>query len=80
MDDDNLYPSVSFVGQRHITDGSFAIETHLLNKEGVSSTKAEISFLHFIRKNEAFDSFEILKEQIKKDIQEAQRVINFLAL
>lgn len=80
LDDDNLYPSVSFIGERHITDGSFAIETHILDKEVHPGEKVEISFLHYIRKNEAFDSFEALKSQIDKDIGEAKRVIHFLVL
>ena len=80
MDDDLLYPSVSFIGQRSITDGSFAIETHILDNEINTSKKADISFLHFIRNNESFDSFESLKKQIGKDIEEAKKVINFLAL
>ena len=80
LDDDQLYPSVSFIGQRSITDGSFAIETHILDKEVKESTRVELSFLHFIRKNDSFDSFEALKKQIEEDIDEAKKVINFLAL
>jgi len=80
LDDDHLYPSVSFIGQRTITDGSFAIETHILDNDITSSKKADISFLHFIRKNRPFDSFEVLKAQIDEDIQEAKKVINLLAL
>ncbi len=80
LDDDKLYPSVSFIGQRSITDGSFAIETHILDKDIKSSKRAYISFLHFIRPNESFDSFEALKKQIGDDIDEAKRIINFLAL
>ena len=80
LDDDTLHPSVSFLGQRSITDGSFAIETHILDKEVQESTSVELSFLHFIRKNESFDSFEALKKQIGVDIENARKVINFLAL
>jgi len=80
LDDDRLYPSVSFIGQRSITDGSFAIETHILNEDIKTSESAELSFLHYIRKNSSFESFEELKEQITKDIDEAKKVINFLAL
>ncbi|PHR57853.1 MAG: bifunctional riboflavin kinase/FAD synthetase [Arcobacter sp.] len=80
LDDDRLHPSVSFIGKRHISDGSFAIETHLLEKEVSPSAKAEISFLHYIRENKAFDSFEDLQKQIDDDIIEAKKVINFLAL
>lgn len=79
-DDDRLYPSVSFIGKRHISDGSFAIETHILEDEVSPSTRAEISFLHYIRENKAFESFEDLKKQIHNDIIEAKKVINFLAL
>ena len=80
LDDDHLYPSVSFIGQRTITDGSFAIETHILDSDIKSSQKADISFLHFIRKNRSFDSFEALKDQIDKDIKEAKQVIHLLEL
>ncbi len=80
LDDDTLYPSISFIGQRHVTDGSFAIETHILDKEVKQSIKAEVSFLHFIRKNIPFKSFDDLKKQIELDIDEAKKVINFLAL
>lgn len=80
LNDDLLYPSVSFIGARHITDGSFAIETHILDKEVDATGKAEISFLHFIRENRVFDSFETLKEQIEKDIDEARKTVHFLAL
>lgn len=80
LDDDHLYPSVSFIGQRSITDNSFAIETHILDSDIKASQKADISFLHFIRKNRSFDSFEALKIQIDDDIQEAKKVINLLAL
>ncbi|MDF1879780.1 bifunctional riboflavin kinase/FAD synthetase [Sulfurimonas sp. MAG313] len=80
LDDGTLYPSVSFIGQRHITDKSFAIETHILQDKVPSSLKAEISFLHFIRENKKFDSFSELKQQIKDDIIKARKEINFLAL
>ena len=80
LDDDHLYPSVSFVGKRHITDGSFAIETHILDKDIQPVTKADISFVHFIRENKPFDSFDLLKAQIQSDILEAKKNIQFLAL
>jgi len=80
LDDDHLYPSVSFVGQRHITDGSFAIESHILDREVKRSSQAAISFVHFIRDNKAFTSFDELKAQIDADIKEAKRVIHLLAL
>lgn len=80
LDDGRLYPSVSFIGKRHISDGSFAIETHILKEDVKPSDRAGISFLHYIRENKTFNSFEDLKKQIHNDIIEAKKVINFLAL
>ncbi len=80
LDDDKLHPSISFIGKRHITDGSFAIETHILEEEVQQSQRAELSLIHFIRENREFDSFPALKEQIALDILEAKKSINFLAL
>jgi len=80
LDDDKLYPSISFIGKRHITDGSFAIETHILDEEVQQNQKAELSLIHFIRENREFDSFPELKEQIALDIEQAKKSINFLAL
>jgi len=80
LDDNKLYPSISFIGQRHITDGSFAIETHILDEEVKQSQRAEISLIHFIRENRKFDAFADLKEQIVLDIAEAKKSIDFLAL
>lgn len=80
LDDDHLYPSVSFIGKRHITDGSFAIESHILDVTPTVSEHASISFVHYIRENKAFDSFEALKQQIEMDIQEAKKHLQHLAL
>lgn len=80
LDDDTLYPSVSFIGNRHITDGSFAVETHILDKDVKAGENAEISFLHYIRENMEFDSYDDLKSQIKNDITKAKNIINHIAL
>lgn len=80
LDDDKLYPSISFIGQRHITDGSFAIETHILDQEVEQNSRAELSLIHFIRENRKFDLFSDLKAQIELDIVEAKKSIDFLAL
>ncbi len=80
LDDDRLYPSVSFIGKRHISDGSFAIESHILDVIPQPSERASISFVHFIRNNQSFDSFEALKQQIDEDIKEAKRHLHHLAL
>ena len=61
--------SISFLGHRVTTDGSFAVETHILNRniEKVQDT-IEIEFIDFIRSNKKFNTLFDLKEQIEKDI------------
>ncbi len=67
--DDVWYQSVSFLGHRVTTDGSFAVETHILDCEIAEvSGIVWIEFVEFIRANKKFDTLESLKLQIKKDI------------
>jgi len=62
--------SVSFLGLRVTTDGSYAIETHVIGKDiGLVNGTVEIAFVEFIRDNRKFDGLEALKEQIFKDIE-----------
>ncbi len=79
-DEDHYHPSVSFVGHRVTTDGSFAIESHILDGEVSCNKSASISFVAFIRDNQKFDTLPELKEAIKKDIFRAQKELNILAL
>lgn len=79
-DEEHYHPSVSFVGHRVTTDGSFAIESHILDGEVVCRDKAAISFVAFLRKNEKFETLELLKAAIKKDIANASRELKFLQL
>ena len=79
-DEDHYHPSVSFVGHRVTTDGSFAIESHILDGEVCCEKKAAISFVAFIRNNEKFDSLEELKVAIQKDIAAASKELKFLQL
>ncbi len=79
-DEEHYHPSVSFIGQRITTDGTFAVETHILDGEVTCKDKAEISFVDFIRNNEKFDSIEQLKKAIKKDIAKASKELQFLQL
>ncbi len=66
--------SVTFLGHRVTTDGSFAIESYILDRDiGIVSGLVEIEFIKFIRENRKFSSIESLKEQIKKDIFIATR-------
>jgi len=65
--------SVSFLGHRVTTDASFAIETHVLDKDvGTVRGKVELAFIGFIRANQKFKSLEELKNQIQKDIASAK--------
>lgn len=79
-DEEHFHPSVSFVGHRVSTDGSFAIESHILDGEVICKEKASISFFAFIRKNEKFENLALLKEAIKKDIAIASRKLKLLQL
>ena len=68
--------SVSFIGFRVTTDGSFAIETHILNKDiGVVKGRVWLEFKAFIRENRKFEGLEALREQIELDILEAQKIL-----
>ncbi len=64
------YKSISFLGHRVTTDNSYAVETHILNKniEDINGS-VWIEFNSFIRENIRFDSLKELKEQINKDIK-----------
>lgn len=79
-DEEHFHPSVSFIGHRVSTDGTFAVESHILDGEVTCKDKAEISFVDFIRNNEKFDSIQELKEAIKKDIAKAGKELKFLQL
>jgi len=79
-DEEHYHPSVSFVGHRVSTDGSFAIETHILDGEVSCKEKATISFVEFLRKNEKFESMAELKSAIKADIAKASKELKFLQL
>ena len=79
-DEEHYHPSVSFVGHRVTTDGSFAIESHILDGEVFCDKKAAISFVEFIRPNEKFDNLADLKKAIKKDIAIASKELKLLQL
>jgi len=79
-EEEHYHPSVSFIGHRVTTDGSFAIESHILDGEVSCEHKATISFVSFIRNNEKFETIAELKEAIKKDIAIASKELKFLQL
>lgn len=69
--------SVSFIGFRKTTDGSFAIETHVIEKDiGLVKGKIWLEFVDFIRENKKFDGLEALKKQIDLDIIHAKNNLN----
>ncbi|RXJ90907.1 bifunctional riboflavin kinase/FMN adenylyltransferase [Arcobacter sp. CECT 8983] len=68
--------SITFLGHRVTTDGSFAVETHILDKTIKNNYRTvQIEFIDKIRDNKKFDSFEELKEQIHKDINNAREIL-----
>jgi len=77
---EHLYPSVSFVGHRVSTDGSFAIESHILDTKVSCIKKASISFIDFLRDNKKFENLKELKEAIYHDINQAKTVLKRLSL
>ena len=79
-DEEHFHPSVSFVGHRVTTDGSFAIESHILDGKVVCEEKAQIEFVSFLRDNQKFDSIEELKTAIEQDICTANKTLKRLAL
>jgi len=79
-DEEHFHPSVSFVGHRITTDGSYAVESHILDGSVVCEAKAEISFVSFLRNNEKFTTLEALKQQIQKDIALANKKLQRLSL
>ena len=79
-DEEHFHPSVSFVGHRESTDGSFAIESHILDGEVGYVSHASISFVSFIRDNQKFNSLDALKKAIDKDIAIASKELKFLEL
>ena len=62
--------SVSFLGHRVTTDGSYAVETHILDSDiGEVHGNVSIEFVAFMRKNRKFDGLDALKKQIEDDIE-----------
>jgi len=74
--EDKWLDSVSFLGHRVTTDDSYAVETHILDKEiGVVRGDVHLAFVDFIRPNQKFDSLEALKQQIQDDILHAKEIL-----
>lgn len=71
--DREWYPSVTFLGHRITTDGSFALESHLLRRDiGERKGEAAVAFRALLRENRRFETIAQLKAQIKADIIKAE--------
>ncbi|MDY0051284.1 MAG: bifunctional riboflavin kinase/FAD synthetase [Aliarcobacter sp.] len=68
--DNKEYKSITFLGHRVTTDGSYAVETHILDENITNDNyTTQVKFYEKIRDNKKFDSFEDLKKQIFDDIK-----------
>ncbi|MDD5211256.1 MAG: bifunctional riboflavin kinase/FAD synthetase [Sulfuricurvum sp.] len=79
-DEEHFSPSVVFVGHRITTDGTYAIESHVLNGEIESAHSATICFVRHLRKNQKFETLELLKKAIETDILSAKNELSRLSL
>ncbi len=79
-DEEHFHPSVSFIGHRITTDGSFAVETHILDGDVVCQDNASISFVNFLRENRRYESLDTLKSAIAADIKRTKNELEHLAL
>ncbi len=78
--EEHFHPSVVFVGHRVTTDGSYAVESHILGESVESCSSASVSFVKFLRKNQKFESLDALREAIQKDIASAKIELRHLSL
>ncbi len=69
-------PSVSFLGHRITTDGSFAVETHIIDQDiGRVEGEVKVAFIATLRENQKFENLERLKKQIQEDIKQAKSAL-----
>ena len=70
------YGSVTFIGTRVSADGNFSVETHILDEVAPKVTKhIAVRFIKRLRDNKKFNNLSELKEQIKRDINEARQCV-----
>lgn len=73
-----IFKSVSFIGLRS-TDGKFSVESHILDEKFdlklKKNEKITLIFKKFLRENRHFDDLNLLKAQIQKDCQNAQKCL-----
>jgi riboflavin kinase/FMN adenylyltransferase len=75
--EDEVFQAVTNVGNRPTFGAdSFTVESHLLDFHPIAlapETPLELTFLHYLRPERRFDSPELLRAQIMKDVAKAQR-------
>lgn len=74
----STYKSVTFLGHRVSTDGSYAVETHIIDSgaDFGNIKSVDIYFVELIRNNKKFDDLDALKNAIKNDINYAKRSLD----
>lgn len=73
--DGKEYQGVTNVGRKPTIAGEnpVGVETHILNvKEDFYGKDVKVEFLKFVRKEQKFDSVELLKQQMQRDIATAE--------
>jgi len=79
-DEEHFRAAVSFIGHRLTTDGSFAVETHLLDDTVTEVSQIEVSFVKRLRENRKFASMPELAAAIEADIEAARKALGRLEL
>ena len=68
--------SITFIGHRVSTDGEFAVETHLIEKNiDFLPNEVSIKIYDFVRDNKKFDTMKSLKKQIEDDIEKTKEIL-----
>jgi len=76
--DHHLMPSVTNIGVRPtFDDGKHLVETYIFDYEGdLLGQKFTIDLVDKIRDEKRFDSKQELKAQIRRDVEQARRILN----
>lgn len=72
--DGRYYESVTNIGKKPTVEGNnpVGVETHIFNLDAdLYGKMIEVQLLHFLRAEQKFDGFELLKHQIEKDKADA---------
>lgn len=79
-EEEHYHPAVTFIGHRVTTDGSFAVESHILDGEITCHSSITVSLIRYLRGNLQFESLPALKVQIDSDIASARKTLMMLQL